>query len=195
MRIASIPYLDMDVYDGMLTLLKANPEALLLLPITEYTQFTESVHRALKDAGNPYTIFAKEITDDIKELADGAADKYITKTPVEDILGEVNHGDILAVIDDGSDKFAEALETMEGYGLTTYNMADGGKLMSEFHTHDDVDGIEDVLDALEVFLESMVKYVAKQSLLAMRESIIGSIEKMSEFMDKRDDEDWDDLED
>lgn len=195
MRIAAIPYLDMDVYDGMLLLLNGNPEAMLLLPITEHKQFTESVFRALKEAGNPYAVFTVEITDDIKDIVAGAADRYTTDTPIDDILKEMNHGDILAVIDDGSTAFEHTLENLEGYGLTTYNMADGNKLISEFHTHDDIDGIEDVLDALEVFLEAMVKYVAKQSLTAMRESIVGSIERLSELMDKdpEDDDDWDDI--
>lgn len=190
MRIAAIPYLDMDVYEGMLLILNTNPNAMLLLPITEHKQFTETVHKALKEAKNSYAVFCKEVTDDIKDITQDAADVYVTETPVDDILESITHGDILAVIDDGSESFTKTLDTIEGYGLTTVNMTDGSKIMAELHGEDDP--LADVMDALEVFLETMVNYVAKEALTNMRLSLLDAMGRINEMMkdQESDDDEW-----
>ncbi len=192
MRIAAIPYIDMDVYEGMVEILKANPDAMVLLPITEHTEFTQAVYKAIKEVKNPYAIFIEDMDESIKEIAENAVDVYTTETPIEDILGSITHGDILAVIDDGSEKFGETLEMIEQYGLTTVNMKDGSRIMSELDNGFD-DGLADVMDSLDVFMETMIRYVAQESLKAMRESLLDSMARLNKLMEEQQEHDWDDL--
>ncbi len=194
MRIAAIPYIDMDVYEGMVEILKSNPDAMVLLPITEHKEFTKTVVKAIQEVKNPYAIFVLDMTDDIKDVAANAVDVYVTDSPIHDILESITHGDILAVIDDGSEKFSETLDMIEQYGLTTVNMKDGTRIMSELDNGFD-DGLAEVMDSLDVFMESLIRYVAQESLKAMRESLLESMARLNKLMEDHKENDWDDLDD
>lgn len=191
MRIAAISYSDQDVYDGMCTLLDAYPSALVLFPITDNMLYVNSVAKAIKERKNAYTVYTAKTTDELKDIVDNAADVHITLTPIDDVLAEVSHGDLLAIVDDGSDELDTAISDLDTKGLNTWNFDPEEGPFDEFEdSFDEEDGEGDLIDALDVFTEAMVRYITKRSLEAMKEAIMKAVIERAEDFEDEDEDDY-----
>lgn len=186
MRIAAISYTDDDVFEGMNKLLELYPDAMVLVPVTQNEIFLSSVVMAIKEHKNPYTLYVSEVTEDIEDLINGAADVHVVDDPIEAIVKDIDNGDLLATVSDDDGNLQKIVDGIGEKGLATWNMAEGLKL--PISNQDDF-GADDLVDALDVFVEALVRYVTKASMETMRETILNGIAK---FMD---DEDFDDEED
>lgn len=185
MRIAAVSYANDDVYDGMSELLKVYPDAIVLFPITQNEVFVESVFRAIREHKNPYAVYTSEITEDIEDIVNGAADVHVVDDPIEALIKDIDHGDLIATVSDSSGEDLDKLiQDIEEKGLSTVNMRDrNGDSLDDF-------GADDLVDALDVFVEALVRYVTKASMETMRDTILSGISK---FMEDEEDEDepWD----
>jgi hypothetical protein len=187
MRIAVLSYGDEDVFDGMANLLKAYPNALVLFPITNNPMFVESVVRALKEYKNAYAVYVVEITEDIEDIVNGAVDVHVVEDPIAAVVKDLDNGDMVATVNDESDNLQRILDDINDQGLTTWNMTDKDGAPFKARLDDDFDET-DLIDAMDVFVEAMVRYVTKASMEAMRETVLNGLAR---FMEEEDDEDDD----
>ena len=154
------------VHQGMTELLENHPDAEVLVPCTP-TDYSEDVVRALHDSGRKFTLFLPEkleprFRDDsstVLKATEVAAVVRRCEDPLREALWELGPGDVLATVDDGSERFMEAVSQTEDLGLDIWDLADGLRPVEYDPLSDECDTLAEVQEAMLVLMDAMVHHI------------------------------------
>ncbi|NBT46513.1 MAG: hypothetical protein EBT07_01665 [Actinobacteria bacterium] len=180
MRISVVSYKDADVFEGLDALLEGHPGATVILPITGYNTFVKTALKAIRERKAKYVIYLTELTEDLEEVVNGASETHMSISPNKDILRQVLHEEVFAIAWDSSEECAEALRSVEDFGLETWNISEG--LSPVDLEVEEEEELEIMQEAVGEFVGVLIEHVTA-NVLAMLEVVVA--EAIKEELDKR----------
>lgn len=160
-RIIVLSFQDVDVSEGLDMLLRENPDATIFLPMTDTSDFVQSVITTAKKHNIPYHLFVEDGEDDIDEFSEDAKEIVESNNPLKAALAEVTPDDILAIVWDESTEARIVINALDDYGVETWDITDGLVPLTVTDSEDVESDLlfEEMHDRLSDFIEAFSIYI------------------------------------
>lgn len=160
-RIIVLSFKDGDVHEGLRRLIALNPDATVVLPITNLPTFTKTAMKAISESKAKYHLFFADNTEDIDKLILKAEDITVCANPIREVLREVTSEDILAMVWDDSIEAHMALHAVEDFAIETWNIEDGLDVIEVDYDEDNESDLlyQNMQEKLSDFIESFSEYI------------------------------------
>lgn len=172
-RIITLSFKDGDVYEGLRRLIALNPEATVVLPMTNLPMFSKTAMKAITEAKAKYHLFFTDGTENIDKLVLKAEDITVCTNPIREVLREVTSEDILAMVWDDSVEAHMALHSVEDFAIETWNIEDGLDVIEvDYDDENESDLLyQDMQEKLSEFIEAFSEYIMNGVLEVLTKAV------------------------
>jgi hypothetical protein len=182
-KIIVISMQDVDVSKGLKQLLDKYPKAKVWFPVTGDEIFFESVIQSCQDKNASFHCFIPDVGDNVQVQSFNDNQVTVCSDPIKEILRQVSHDDVLAIVWDDGIECHMVLHSVEDYGLETWDITDGIDPIEIDYSDSGAASelFSDMMDTMQDFVEKMSLYLTATILEALNQVIGENLDRLKDI--------------